>query len=308
MPARRDPSRLSRVREHVQRPGQRLAAGRALVGVMVAVLLLLCASVARAADEESTRIGGIAVVVWSKPGVTPQAQPVIVFSHAMYMCPTQSRYLMRALADAGYLVIAPRHADSNCDLSIDFTDLSRYALKPSLLWSDSDYRDRGDDIRRLVAALFRDPRFAHRADPVRLALAGHSLGGYTVLGLGGAWPSWKLPGVRAILALTPYALPFQHSEGLRKLAAPVMYQVGTLDPMFTLPLGLSGYDQSPAPKYYVEFATAAHLAWTDLGMGGRDPIIEYALAFFDHYVKDAPARPVLQTKLPEVAKFAHAER
>ena len=32
-------------------------------------------------------------------------------------------------------------------------------------------------------------------------LAGHSLGGYTVLALAGAWPSWKLANVRAVLAL-----------------------------------------------------------------------------------------------------------
>ena len=134
-------------------------------------------------------------------------------------------------------------------------------------------------------ALPDDARFRERVDTSRLALVGHSLGGYTVLGLGGAWPSWKLDGVRAILALTPYSLPFQRSEGLRKLRAPVMYQAGTLDQVFTLPLNVSGYDQSPAPKYFVEFATAAHLAWTDLWVGGHDEIVDYTLAFFDHYVK-----------------------
>ena len=145
-----------------------------------------------------------------------------------------------------------------------------------------------------------------QVDVGRLALVGHSLGGYTVLGLGGAWPSWKLSGVRAILAFTPYSLPFQRSGGLRKLSAPVMYQAGTLDQVFTLPLNLSGYDQSPAPKYFVEFTTAAHLAWTDLWFGGHDEIVDYALAFFDHYVKGVPARPALRTKLPGVGKFAHA--
>ena len=114
--------------------------------------------------------------------------------------------------------------------------------------------------------------------------------------------------MRAILAFTPYSLPFQRSEGLRKLSAPVMYQAGTLDQVFTLPLSLSGYDQSPAPKYLVEFTTAAHLTWTDLSLGGHDEIVDYALAFFDHYVKGAPARPALRTKLPGVLNFAHAVR
>ena len=265
---------------------------------------LFVAPAARAANEEAARIGGVDAVVWHAPAAG--AQPVVLFSHAMHMCPTQSRYLMHAFADAGYLVIAPRHADSNCTLSLP--EMSRFGWKPSIMWSDSDFRDRADDIRRIVTALPADARFGGQADTSRLALVGHSLGGYTVLGLGGAWPSWKLPGVRAILALSPYALPFLRSEGLRKLAAPVMYQAGALDPVFTLPLDLSGYEQSPAPKYFVEFATAAHLAWTDLALGGHDGILDYALAFIDHYVSDAPARAALQTKLPGVLKFAHATR
>jgi predicted dienelactone hydrolase len=275
----------------------------------LALLLLAFAALsapALAANEEAARIGGVDTVVWFSSEPVDDSQPVVVFSHAMHMCPTQSRYLTHALADAGYLVVAPRHADSNCTLSIP--ELSRNGWKPSLMWSDDDFRDRADDVRKLVAALPADARFKGRADVSRLALAGHSLGGYTVLGLGGAWPSWKLPGVRAILALTPYSLPFQRTQGLRKLSAPVMYQAGMLDQVFTLPLNLSGYDQSPAPKYFVEFTTAAHLAWTDLWLGGHDEIVDYALAFLDHHVKGVPASAALRTRLPGVAKFAHAVR
>lgn len=250
-------------------------------------------------------VGGIDGVMWSSSTSIAEAQPIVVFSHAMHMCPTQSRYLMRALADAGYLVLAPRHADSNCRLSIP--GLSRQGFKPSLFWSDDDFRDRADDVRRIVAALPHDARFRGRVDSSRLALVGHSLGGYTVLGLGGAWPSWKLEGVRAILAFTPYSLPFQRSEGLRKLSAPVMYQAGTLDQVFTLPLIVSGYDQSPAPKYFVEFTTAAHLAWTDLWLGGHDEIVGYTLAFFDYYVRGKPSSATLRTKLPGVFTLRSAE-
>ncbi|HVF64494.1 MAG TPA: hypothetical protein VNE58_10915 [Casimicrobiaceae bacterium] len=163
-------------------------------------------------------------------------------------------------------------------------------------------------MRAVVKALSTDRRFAGRVDIDRLALVGHSLGGYTVLGLGGAWPSWRLDGVRAILALTPYALPFQRNEGLRKIAAPVMYHAGTLDPVFTLPLHTSGYAQTPAPKYLVEFATAAHMTWTDFGFYERASIVDYAIAFFDHYVREAPAGPALASKLPGVFRFARDVR
>lgn len=275
--------------------------------LLAGALTLLGTPLVGAADEVSTRIAGVAVVVWTPSGAPSEIRPVVVFSHGMYMCPTQSRYLTRALADAGYLVIATRHADSNCDFSLDLLDPGRYALKPALWWSDSDYRDRGDDIRRVVAALRHDPRFRQRTDPERLALVGHSLGGYTVLGLGGAWPSWRMPEVKAIVALSPYSLPFYRSDGLRRLKAPVMYQTGSWDMAFTLPLGAwgGGYGQSPSPKYLVEIEGAAHLAWTDIGVSGRDAIVGHAIAFLDHYVKGAPAGPALQAKLPGVATFEH---
>ena len=259
---------------------------------------------ASAADEEAARIGGIDVVVWTPSNRPHEHLAVLMFSHALYMCPTQSRYLTAALADAGYLVIAPQHRDSSCSFSI-WPSFSRMSLKPSFLWSDSDYRDRADDIRTVVNALADDPHFRNMADLGRLALVGHSLGGYTVLGLGGAWPSWQLPGVRAIVALTPYSLPFQRSEGLQHIAAPVMYQVGTLDPIFTVPLEQFGYAETPKPKYMVEIAWANHMSWTDLGMSSRDVIVDCAIAFLDHYVKGAPEAVALHDALPGVASLLH---
>jgi predicted dienelactone hydrolase len=81
-----------------------------LLGV-VAPLFLPGAAMAQVADEQSTRIGGVEVVVWTPTTSTRAALPVVVFSHALYMCPTQSRYRMRALAEEGYLVgISDREA------------------------------------------------------------------------------------------------------------------------------------------------------------------------------------------------------
>jgi predicted dienelactone hydrolase len=273
-----------------------------LLRAAIGALFLLATMPGQAASEEATRIGGIDVVVWTPSTGEQLNLPVLVFSHALYLCPTQSRYLTRALADAGYLVIAPRHGDSSCTYSI-WPSLSRWSAKPSLMWTEDDYRDRADDIRKVVDALARDARYRDAADLGRLALAGHSLGGYTVLGLGGAWPSWRLPGVRAIMALTPYSLPFQHSDGLSRLSVPTMYQVGTLDPVFTLPIEQFGYARTPSPKYLVEISWANHLAWTDLGMSGRDAIVDYAIAFLDHYVKDAPEAAALKVALPGVSGY-----
>jgi len=271
---------------------------------LLVALLVMAAVPACAADEQTTRIGGIDVVVWMPSAGGHESLPVLMFSHALYMCPSQSRYLTRALADAGYLVIAPRHADSACSYS-NWPSVWRMSGKPSPLWTDSDYRDRADDIRTVLQALPEDPRYRAIADPGRLALVGHSLGGYTVLGLGGAWPSWRLPGVRAIVALTPYSLPFQRSEGLSHISAPIMYQAGTLDPVFTVPLEEFGYAQTPEPKYLVKMAWANHMAWTDFGISGRDAIVNYAIAFLDRYVKGTLDTLTLLDGQPGVSTFLH---
>ena len=259
-----------------------------------------------AVDEQSLSLGGVDVFVWSDRSEPHTPQPVVVFSHGIGLCPTQTRFLTQALANAGYLVVAPKHADSSCgDLNPSLPDPTRMALKPALMWTDRDYRDRADDVRNVVAALKSDTRFRERADMTRLALAGHSLGGYTVLGLGGAWPTWRLEGVKAILALSPYSAPFRAKQGLRKLHAPVMYQGGTLDLVFTPPLRTKGgaFALSPPPKYYVEIEGAAHFAWTDTSGVSKDAIVSYAIAFLDRYVKGLPEPAALHAKLPGTADF-----
>ena len=139
----------------------------------------------------------------------------------------------------------------------------------------------------------------------RLGLAGHSLGGYTVLGLCGAWPSWKLSGVKAVLALSPYSQPFILHKTLADLSVPVMYQGGTWDYGATPGMEKSGlsYEQSPAPKYYVEFKQAGHLPGPTLARASfRREIIAYSLAFMNHYVKGEPAERLLTQASPAVAQ------
>lgn len=267
---------------------------------LVACLLL---SLPAHASEESLEVAGRHVTVWSSQTGGP-GQPVLIFSHGFHGCATQSRFLMNAFAAAGYLVLAPNHRDAVCN-----GGTARWMERPTLpfwdfkSWTDATYRDRADDIRALVSALRTDERLRMRADPSRLGLAGHSLGGYTVLGLGGAWNAWKLDDVRAVLALSPYTHPFVASRTLGMLSVPVMYQGGTFDVGITPVLSKrdGAYEQSSAPKYFVEFKGAGHLAWSDIRNVDHDAIADYAVAFMDRYVKGAPADPLLTHPGADVA-------
>jgi predicted dienelactone hydrolase len=236
-------------------------------------------------------LAGREVDVWRPAG--GGAAPIIVFSHGFAGCGTQSTFLTAALAEAGYLVVAPRHADAWCgqfSLSLPAAPFWRPES-----WTEASYRDRRDDIVAVLDALHRDPAFAGKIDWPKLGLMGHSLGGYTVLGLAGGWPGWRIPGVKAVVALSPFCAPFLAAGGgLGGVSAPVEYQGGTYDIGITPVVSQRGgcYDATPAPALYVEFQGAGHLAWTDLVATDHAGIIFYVRAFFDGWLRgQAPAQP-----------------
>jgi predicted dienelactone hydrolase len=278
----------------------------ARTALTLAATALLAAANAHA-TEQSVTLAGLNVFVWSNEPA--RAQPVIVFSHGFHGCATQSRFLMEAFAQAGYIVFAPNHRDAACRGGKgSWSDTPAAPFKHPEAWTAASFRDRAEDVRRLIDAITNDDRFRARADLSQLGLAGHSLGGYTVLGLAGAWPEWKLPGVKAVLALSPYSQPFIVRKTLGGLAAPVMYQGGTWDLGITPALQKTsgGYAQSPEPKYFVEFDRAGHFIWTDLNKRFQSEIAAYSIAFMNHYVRGEPAAPALTRAAPDVTKLRFA--
>jgi predicted dienelactone hydrolase len=218
--------------------------------------------------------------------------PLIVFSHGFHGCKTQSTFLMEALADAGYLVVAPDHKDAACG-SGGMLGKAEEPFRDPSAWSDKTYKDRGDDISKLLDAMRRDSQW-RQIDWSNVGLAGHSLGGYTVLGLAGSWPGWKLNSIRAVLALSPYCEPYIFKGRLDKVGVPVMFQGGTRDLGITpsVKRSFGCYDKTPAPAYFVEFQAAGHFAWTDLVTDYQDLAEHYSVAFFDRYLRGTSVVPL----------------
>jgi dienelactone hydrolase len=255
--------------------------------------------------QQKVTLGGREVVVWSPPASRTGRQPVLIFSHGFGGCATQSKFMTEVLAAHGYWVFAPNHKDARCGGARSGGGRPDAPFREPRSWSDRSFADRRDDIRTIQEALATSPDFASRVDLGRLGYIGHSLGGYTVVGLAGGWPSWKMPGVKAVLALSPYTEPYLVHGTLGGVSAPVMYQGGTLDfgvtPSLRKPAGV--YDASPSPKYLVDFDRAGHLAWTDLRNTAHGEINAYAIAFLDHYVLGTLATSTLTQALSRVAEF-----
>ncbi|HVZ27116.1 MAG TPA: alpha/beta hydrolase [Rhizomicrobium sp.] len=282
--------------------------------ILVFVSFLLAAPAMAEANLKTDK--GLAFSQWLPAGFSARHHdvPLILFSHGFGGCSQQSRTLTAALAEAGYAVLAPDHKDEGCErwkggiagrLMSGMERPPERFLKPEN-WHDTTARDRRDDMEALLDYALAHEPYQGAIDPDHIAAMGHSLGGYTALGLGGAWTSWRDPRIKAVLALSPYAAPFVSSKTLGDVAVPVMYQTGTRDiGIGPVLIKNGGYDMTAAPKYLVEFQGAGHFAWTELNPKYQKDIAAYAIAFLDKVLLGKTA-PLLDGRpLSRVALYRH---
>jgi predicted dienelactone hydrolase len=246
---------------------------------------------------EAMTLAGRSVVVWGlTEDAASNASPLVIFSHGDGGCATQSSFLTQSLAEAGYIVIAPNHADARCGKRKgktgrrnDAGESADPAFRDPESWTDEAHANRRDDVQAILDAAISDPRFP--INPDQIGLVGHSLGGYTSLGLAGGWDSWRTPSIRAVVALSPVCNPFTSTTGLGGVGVPVQFQGGTRDAGVTPSVRRANgcYDQTPEPASYVEFKGAGHFAWTDGQSDHHDDITRYTIAWLDHYVRGRPA-------------------
>jgi predicted dienelactone hydrolase len=158
----------------------------------------------------------------------------------------------------------PDHADAFLCHAAQPAESGR-AIQPNFFkpetWAETTFENRRDDIEATIDKLLSDEVFQQVIDAQNIGLAGHSLGGHTVIGLVGGWASWVDPRIRAVLALSPYLIPLQVRNTLRNIHVPLIYQGGTLDVGITPFLkGANGaYSQSNPPAYFVDLKNAGHL-------------------------------------------------
>ena len=228
--------------------------------------------------------------------------PLVVFSHGYGGCSIQTVFFTEELARHGYVVAAPDHQDAGC--SVDGTGSDNYVPPEQSFfspqdWTDATYANRRDDMAHTIDWMTHGSAVSAHVDSTRIGGAGHSLGGYTILGVTGAWTSWKDPRIRAALVFSPYANPFLYQSRLHGVNVPVMYQGATGDFFITPFLKGSGgaLALSNSPKFFAELQGGSHFSWTNMTCGSQPAsacaqtqpsamlIDTYAFAFLDAYVK-----------------------
>jgi len=229
--------------------------------------------------------------------------PLVIFSHGYAGCGLQSVFFTEQLARHGYVVAAPDHQDASV-CSVDGTGSFNFGLVLSSLaflnpggWTDATYIDRKNDVEQLINALVGGGPFGGIIDANRIAVSGHSLGGYTALGVAGAWSSWADSRIQAVLAFSPYSQPFTTGrDTIPNVTAPAMYQTGLFD---ILQPGVStAYSDANPSKYLGVLKDATHVTWTNLVCSRETTIADclksepdaaaidnYGIAFLDRYLR-----------------------
>jgi len=99
--------------------------------------------------------------------------PLILLSHGTGGSAEQMAWLGTALARAGYIAVAVNHPGNNAH--------GAYTPEGFALWWE-----RATDLSEVLDGMLADEAFGPRIDKTRVAAAGFSIGGYTVLELAGA--------------------------------------------------------------------------------------------------------------------------
>lgn len=174
-------------------------------------------------------------------------RPLVVFSHGFGGIRFQSFFLTEHLATHGFVVAAPDHVGNR---------LSDFALLSDDAAVAQSSVDRPLDVAFVRAALLADP--AWDLDPARVAVAGHSFGGWTSVEAAA-----RDPGFAAVVALAPGFLHGAVPERAADVGRPLCILGGTADR--TTPFE---EHQRPAfaaarpPKLLVAFADAGHFDFT----------------------------------------------
>ncbi len=183
--------------------------------------------------------------------------PLVLFSHGLCGIPEQSIFLTQALASWGFIVAAPPHPGNR------FTD----GFPACFTTINDSFANRVADIRFTIDSVlaeskrrdlhFTPSRFAHRVNPHRIGMSGHSFGGQTTLRVALAEPR-----VIAALALAP-ALFAALDPG--QIKTPTMIQGAELDSLAPYQTDAVGaFGRLVGPRFLLDILNAGHYAFSDL--------------------------------------------
>ena len=210
------------------------------------------------------------------------AFPVLVFAHGLGGTPKRYLDLLRPIASAGYVVVAPTFPLSN-------------AATPGGATISDELQQPGDMrfvVDQVVAlgAQSGNP-LSGIVDGSRLAAAGHSLGGITTLD--DAYGSGSDKRLRAAIPISSILNPLSGASAFSRPMVPLLLIHGDLDQTVPYSIGsVATFAAAPSPKALLTIRNGNHT----FGLGrSSNPspavgaaVVSAMVDFLDRYLKDDP--------------------
>jgi len=218
--------------------------------------------------------------------------PMVLFSHGFNGISWQSITFTNFVASHGYVVVAMDHQGNTL---FDFNADDELAAKVAI--------ERPWDVKfsyEEVVKMSMDPNspLAGMVEPSRIAMTGHSFGGYTALMVAGGynvvddakaecdagspsdifcpyigyWPAGEtvsldpgIPGLKAVACLAPGGYSAFGDDGLAAIDVPALIVGGSLDPTTPVDVEIHPiYNALGLPKYEAIVQSASHMSFTNV--------------------------------------------
>ena len=243
--------------------------------------------------------------------------PLLVFSHGYGGSGLSNVFFTGQLAAHGWIVVAPDHHDRHSFLRIrtgrQDNAFSMDTLKYIKNMANSSPADRPkflyrlDEIQGVLDAVIESPEFSGLIDKERVAVGGHSLGGFTALGVCGTIEARRDPRVKAVLLFSTGAGGYLYTkEELHRVKAPSMLFLGEKEmekkrgDKTMLEISQKIFSNLYPPKYFLTVKGASHFSFNDhfddnavaRMLSGTEEefgvIRRYSTAFLEKYVAGRP--------------------
>ena len=196
---------------------------------------------------------------YDNPPVAPHRFPLVVFSHGSGGIRFQSWSLMEHLASHGFIVAAPDHT-GNTAVDGLFGTSTPFAVTA---------RNRPLDVSLVITRMLErgrteDDPFDHHLLRRKIAVMGHSFGGFTAVAAAAGWADVPPdPRVKAIIPLAAATQSFSDDQ-LRSVSLPSLWLHGTSD--ITVPIAQTARAWSlltASPRYRIDIRRGGHSSFTN---------------------------------------------
>lgn len=269
-----------------------------------------------AARPKSHNYGGPTsgnVAVNAAPRAEDDGYPLLVFSHGYGGSGLSSLFFTEALAAHGWIVACPDHHDKHSAVRIRTGQEKDFDRPGFLRHADeiaaSGSGDRGkylyrlDEMKIALDGMLTSDRFGKLIDRNRIAVGGHSFGGFTALGLSGTIKERHDPRIKAVLLFSTGAGGYLFTENeLAAVRIPSMLLMGEreedqqrgAETMADLEAKI--YRNVWPPKYFLEVKGAGHFSFNNSFADNRrtrllsgteeqfEVIRRYSIAFLEKHV------------------------